>query len=136
MLRRSILKYQTRAPRVQLQGLVSVSLQLENGRQFTGKLRTLSVTGGLLDLAQYLDERVQVSMVFRFGSDIVQPRAQLLFPMRGGMGYLQPFRFTSIGTRERGIITTEIDFRIKQEMVDKAAQRLGSHPPKSLLDSF
>lgn len=136
MLRRSILKYQTRAPRVQLQGLVSVSLQLENGRQFTGKLRTLSVTGGLLDLAQYLDERVQVSMVFRFGSDIVQPRAQLLFPMRGGMGYLQPFRFTSIGTRERGIITTEIDFRIKQETVDKAAQRLGSHPPKSLLDSF
>jgi hypothetical protein len=136
MLGRSNLKYQTRAPRVQLQGLVSVSLQLENGRQLTGKLRTLSVTGGLLDLAQYLDERVQVSMVFRFGSDIVQPRAQLLFPMRGGMGYLQPFRFTSIGARERGILATEIDFRIKQETADKSAQRLGSRLPQSLFDSL
>ncbi|MFZ0733308.1 MAG: hypothetical protein WAM79_13345 [Candidatus Sulfotelmatobacter sp.] len=136
MLRRSILRYATRAPRVNLDGMVSVSFQLENGRQLTGKLRTLSVTGGLLDVALYLDERVRISMVFRFGSEILQTKAQLLFPMRGGMGYLQPFRFTEIGTNERRIMQDEIAVRIKQAAAEKPAHRLGAHPPQSLFESF
>ena len=59
--------FEPRAPRVNLQGIVSATIHLENGRQLTGKLRTLSVTGGLLDVAVCLDERTEISLMFRFG---------------------------------------------------------------------
>ena len=104
-----------RAQRVSLSGIVSASLQLENGRQVTGKLQTLSVTGGLLDLATYLDERTEVSLLFRCGEAVLQTRARMLFPMRGGMGYFQPFQFKNLGTREQQIINAEITERLRQD---------------------
>jgi|SRR5579863_3723291 len=128
--------FEPRAPRVNLQGIVSASVHLENGRQLSGKLRTLSVTGGLLDLALYLDERTNISLMFRFGPGILQTRAQLLFPMRGGMGYLQPFRFTSIGVKERQAIDAEITAKLKQGINDKPAHGLGFRPTRFNLESF
>jgi hypothetical protein len=127
---------QTRAPRVNLRGTVSASFHLENGRQLTGKLQTLSVTGGLLDLAVYLDERINISLMFRFGPGILQSKAQLLFPMRGGMGYLQPFRFTQIGLVERKAIDAEVTALLKQSFAQKLAQSRGFRPPHFYLDSF
>lgn len=127
-----------RAPRVNLQGIVSAVIQLENGRQLTAKLRTLSVTGGLLDLAVCLDERIEISMVFRFGSSVVQSKAQLLFPMRGGMGYLQPFRFTTIAMKERQAIQAEVAAVLKQTVVTgKSVQGFpGFRPTRFNLESF
>ena len=126
-----------RAQRVNLMGIVSASLQLENGRQVTGKLQTLSVTGGLLDLATYLDERTEVSLLFRFGETILQTRARMLFPMRGGMGYFQPFQFTTIGVRERQIIDAEITERIRQNVShERQAFGLGMRPGGFHLDRF
>lgn len=127
-------QFQPRAQRVNLWGIVSASLQLENGRQLTGKLQTLSVTGGLLDVAVYLDERTNVSLLFRFGGGILQTRAQLLFPMRGGIGYLQPFRFVAIGIKERQIIGAEISMMHKKATAERTAQGLGYRPPRSYLD--
>jgi hypothetical protein len=129
-------QFQPRAPRVNLWGIVSASLQLENGRQFTGKLQTLSITGGLLDVATFFDERTNISLLFRFAGVILQTRAQLLFPMRGGMGYLQPFRFTGIGMKERQIIDAEINTILKKAAAEKTAQGLGYRPPRSYLDLF
>lgn len=105
-----------RAPRLNLFGIVSASIQLENGRQITGKLQTLSVTGGLIDLAKYLDERTEVSLLFRFGEAVLQTRARMLFPMRGGMGYFQPFQFMNLGVRERQLINAEITERMRQNV--------------------
>lgn len=126
-----------RAPRVNLWGIVSASLQLENGRQVTGKFQTLSLTGGLLDLAVYLDERTEVSLLFRFGTTVLQTRARMLFPMRGGMGYFQPFQFKSLGPKERQIIDAEIAERLKQNVVPgKQAFGLGKRRPNFYLESF
>ncbi len=126
-----------RAPRVNLWGVVAASLQLENGRQLSGKLQTLSVTGGLLDVAVCLDERIEVSMLFRFGEAILQTRVRMLFPMRGGMGYFQPFQFKNLGVRERQIIDTEIAERMRQNVApDKQAFGLGRRAPGIYLDRF
>ena len=130
--------FEPRAPRVNLQGIVSATIHLENGRQLTGKLRTLSVTGGLLDVAVCLDERIEISLMFRFGTGILQSKAQLLFPMRGGMGYLQPFRFTTIGMKERQTIQAEVAALLKQNVIPgKSAQGApGFRPTRFNLESF
>jgi hypothetical protein len=126
-----------RAQRINLWGIVSASLQLENGRQLTGKLQTLSVTGGLLDIATYVDERTEVSLLFRFGEAVLQTRARMLFPMRGGMGYFQPFQFTSIGVKERQVVDREITERLRQNVApEKQAFGLGGTRPRFYLDSF
>lgn len=52
----------TRAARVALQGRISVMVLLENGRQFPAKLHQLSVTGGLLEVDMYLEERSKVGL--------------------------------------------------------------------------
>ncbi len=127
----------TRAPRVSLRGTVSVLVQLENLRRIPGKLHQLSVTGGLLELAMYLDERAKVGLTIPVGSGTLRPKAEMLFPMRAAQGYLQPFRFTSLWSEEREILETEITKLLKQTM----APTPGSHgpgfrPPRFYLESF
>jgi hypothetical protein len=128
--------HQQRAQRVSLRGIVTASIHLENGRQMTGKIQTLSTTGGLLDLAVYLDERIELALMFRFGPGILQAKAQMLFPMRGGMGYLQPFRFTSIGMKERMTIDTEITAIVKKSVAERIAHGKGFRPPHFYLETF
>ena len=106
----------TRATRVSLQGKISVTISLENGRQLFARLQQLSVTGGLLEIPMYLDERTKADLVLRIGSSMVRPRAEMLFPMVGGRGYLQPFRFTRLWSEERQILDAEIQEVLKQTM--------------------
>ncbi len=127
----------TRAPRVSLQGRISVILRLENGRQITGNLHQLSVTGGLVEVAMYLDERSKVGLAIPIGASLVRPDAELLFPMRSARGYLQPFRFTRLWTEERQMLEAEISDRLKQTVARTAAgQGKGSGPRSFYLESF
>jgi len=123
-----------RAPRVNLRGTVSVMVQLENRRQFTGKLHQLSVTGGLLELTNYFDERSRVALGFQIGTGLLRGTAELLFPMRGGMGFMQPFRFTAFAAGTRQTLDREIAALLPQTV--GPSRVAGSRPPDSLLDSF
>ena len=125
----------TRAPRVALRGTTTVLIQLENLRRIPAKLQQLSITGGLLELAKYVDERVKVDMTLPVGSSILRPKAQMLFPMRGARGYLQPFRLINVSAEELQILEREINSLLKQTM----AQTTGSHgfgfrPPRFYLE--
>jgi hypothetical protein len=127
----------TRAPRVNLRGTVSVLVQLENLRRMPAKLHQLSITGGMLELAMYLDERAKVGLTIPVGSNTVRPKAEMLFPMRAAQSYLQPFRFTSLWSGEREILETEITALLDQSV----APAPGSHgpgvrPPRFYLESF
>ena len=123
-----------RAPRVNLRGTVSVMVQLENRRQFTGKLHQLSLTGGLLELTDYFDERSMVALGFQIGSGLLQGKAELLFPMRGGRGFLQPFRFTAFAAGTRQTLDRDIAALLPQTV--GPSHVLGLRPPDALLDSF
>jgi hypothetical protein len=123
-----------RAPRVTLPECTFVSIELENRRKIPGKLRRVSLTGGLLDLAIYVDERLSVNLTFPIGSGVVHARAELLFPMRGVTGYLQPFRFTAIREEQLHILDREINELLKQAQVTVRRQDLGVNLPNFLAE--
>ena len=100
--------------------MISAVIRLENGRQLSCKLQQLSITGGLLDLATYLEERAWVSITIYLSSGTVRATAEMMFPMRGGTGYLQPFRFTSLGSEELHSLDREVTDLLKQSMQAKA----------------
>jgi len=130
-------RQRVRPPRVTLPETVFVTVQLENGRQVTAKLHRVSLTGGLLDLAVYLEERIRVGLTVPIGSGIVHAQAQLLFPMRGMTGYLQPFRFTSMRAEQLHILDREITELLKRAQTAPAGgQGLGIRPPNFLLERF
>lgn len=126
-----------RAPRISLRGTVSAIIQLENGRRRPVKLHQLSITGGLLELTDYVEERARVSLTFQIGSSLVHPRAEMLFPMRGGQGYLQPFRFTGFREHEREMLDREI-IELRKQTISPATpgHGLGYRPPRFFLESF
>lgn len=127
----------TRAPRVSLGGTVSALIQLENLRRIPTKLHRLSVTGGLLELAQLVDERAKVNMTFQIGSSVLHPKAEMLFPMRGLHGYMQPFRFTQLWSEEAQILQTAIEQLLKQTVAPgTAGHGSGFRPPRFFLESF
>ncbi len=126
-----------RAPRVNLRGTVSVLLQMENLRRVPCKLHQLSINGGLLELAMYVDERVKVSLTIPIGSGTLRPKAEMLFPMRAARGYLQPFRFTSLWSEEREILDAEITALLKKSMAPVSGNHgPGFRPPRFYLESF
>jgi len=125
-----------RAPRVNLGGKISAVIRLENGRQISGKLQQLSVTGGMLDIAAYLEERTWANVTIYLSSGIMRATAEMMFPMRGGTGYLQPFRFTNIGAEELHALDREITELIKQSMTAKPGQASAVRSPRFYLESW
>jgi hypothetical protein len=125
-----------RAPRVNLWGTVSASLQLENGRQCWAKTIRLSTTGGLLELFNCLDEGVSVNLTLHLGSGSVRGKAAMLFPMRAAQGYLQPFRFTELRDEECRALDTEVRQLLKQARPFTPERRnLGFRPARFLESS-
>jgi hypothetical protein len=96
-------------------------IRLENGRQLPARLEKLSITGGLLDVAAYLEERTWVDLTIYLSSSVVRATAEMMFPMRVTMGYGQPFRFTSLGEEELHAIDRDVTEVLQQS----ATQRLG-----------
>ena len=123
-----------RAPRVSLRGNVAVTVQLENRRQVIARLHQLSLTGGLLELTPYIDERSKIFMAFQLGARVLQAKAELLFPTRGGIGYTQPFRF--LGFTAGGRQTLEIQLADLFQGTVGPNHALGFTAPRSFLDSL
>ena len=127
----------TRATRISLQGRISAAIQLENGRQLSGKLYQLSVTGGLLEIAMYLEERTKVGLAIPIGGNVVRPDAEMLFPLWGAHGFLQPFRFTRLWAQERQMLEAEITELLQTSVVRSSAGRgVGARPRSFYLESF
>lgn len=123
-----------RAPRLSLRGSVPITIQLENRRLYTGKIYRLSVNGGLLELTPYIDERTKVLMAFQLGVGLLQAKAEMMFPMRGGMGYFQPFRFTGFAPGARHMLEAHISALLEQAVGPNHSLAL-TGPPK-LLESL
>ena len=124
-----------RAPRVSLRGTISAVIRLENGRQLPATLRQLSITGGLLDLGVYLEERAWVDLTIYLSSSAVRGTAEMMFPMRGGVGYLQPFRFTSLGAEELHALDREVTGLLQQSATSNAGES-NLRAPRYYLESW
>ena len=124
-----------RAPRVNLWGNVSASIQLENGRQCWAKTHRLSTTGGLLELVNCLDEGVTVNLTLHLGSRPVRGKAAMLFPMCAKQGYLQPFRFTEMRVEECSMLDAEIRELLRQARPFSRGRRSFAFRPARFLES-
>ncbi|HWY56880.1 MAG TPA: hypothetical protein VNZ03_20605 [Terriglobales bacterium] len=124
-----------RAPRVNLFGNASATIQLENGRQLWGKTHRISTTGGLLELATCLDEGVKVSLIVHLGARTVRGRAAMLFPMWATQGYMQPFRFTDLREEECVALQSEIGELLKQAKPLASVRRGFGFRPQNFLES-
>lgn len=125
-----------RAPRINLRGAITVTIQLENGRQLSARLHQLSITGGLLELATCLEERTWVGLTMQLGSGVVYPTAEMLFPMRSAAGYLQPFRITRIREQELHLLDREVTTLRKQTLAPANPGHVpGFRPPHYYLES-
>jgi hypothetical protein len=123
-----------RAPRVSLRESGPITIQLENRRLHAGKLYRLSINGGLVELTPYIDERTKVLMAFQVGAGLLQGKAEMMFPMRGGMGYFQPFRFTGFAPGARQMLEAHISALLQQAVGPNHSLALSA--PPNLLDSL
>ena len=125
-----------RAPRVNLRGSLSCTLQLENGRRLIARMHQLSITGGLLEVPAYVEERTWVGLTLALGDSLLYPTVEMLFPMRGGVGYLQPFRIARMRETERHQLDREITNLLQQNVTPASARHSsGFRPPRFYLET-
>jgi len=85
-----------RSARAQFHGMVPAAIRFEDGRHTSGKLRTISVTGGLLRLSKPNLPGTLVEVIFMSRSGPVLGLAELLSPVSATLKCLQPFKFIMI----------------------------------------
>ena len=85
-----------RAPRVQFHSMAPAAIRFEDGRRGLGKLRTISLTGGLLRLSRPLVPGTLIEVIFMSSCGPVLALAELLTPASATLKCLQPFKFIMI----------------------------------------
>jgi hypothetical protein len=97
-----------RTERVKFLGTVLALIQLKNGEQVRAKLHELSANGGVLHIAEPLDEALSIELLFKVGSTTVRNQAELLGPIWATKGCLQPFRFTGLSDEVRNKLQNDL----------------------------
>jgi hypothetical protein len=107
-----------RAPRVQLGGAVPAAIQMDDGQRTKAKLQTISVTGGLLQIARALEHGDFVEIAFPTKSGPVHGMAEMLRPTRKATdGCLQPFRFIALGDDDHRKLRMALDTLLDRTFV-------------------
>jgi hypothetical protein len=110
----AIMPKERRASRVKLGGSILALVLLENGRQIRARMSQLSVNGGLVSLAQPLNEGISVTVLFHLGCTSIRCRVKMLFPMWATQGYLQPFRFVDLPDASRASLNRELEDLVRR----------------------
>jgi hypothetical protein len=85
-----------RSVRMQFRSLAPVAIRFEDGHRGVGKLRTISLTGGLLRLSKPLVPGTLIELIFMSDGGPVLGLAELLTPVLATLKCLQPFKFVLI----------------------------------------
>lgn len=117
-----------RAARVQLGDSVLAAIRLEDGRRTKAKLQTISVTGGLLQLAQCLGHGDFVEVAFQTQAGPVHGMAEVLTPMRKMNNVvLQPFRFVALEDDDHRRLRTSLDHVVDRKMLGLNASAFSNY---------
>jgi hypothetical protein len=96
---------QRRATRIQFPSSVPALVKLEDGHRAKGKLQSISLTGGCLQMATALHQGDLVEVAFQIESAPMQGMAEMLAPRRAGEGVLQPFRFIALDDEDHSALS-------------------------------
>jgi hypothetical protein len=99
---------QHRATRIQLSQHLPALVTLEQGQRTRAKIQTLSVNGGLLQVAEALQEGDLVEVVFQTLSGPVHGMAEMLHPQTSGNAILQAFRFVALDDSAHGALSVTV----------------------------
>ena len=109
-----------RAVRVQFHTLVPAAIRFEDGRHGPGKLRTISLTGGLLRLSKPLVPGTLIEVIFMPYGGPVLGLAELLTPALETLKCLQPFRFIMIDDDDYQRLSSLIRSSVGRKLVSPA----------------
>ena len=87
-----------RSPRVSLPDTTPAVLRLADGSAARGNLKTISLTGGMLDVSNAVDRGARVKLMFMTQMGPVLGTAEMLHPVSTSQ---QPFRFVSLEERDQ-----------------------------------
>ena len=118
-----------RSPRVQLNGSVAAAIRAEGGQKARGKLQTISITGGVLQLPVELSAGDFVEIAFHTRSGAVHGMAEMLQPVRKFQSAcLQPFRFVALGDDDHRKLRMALDTALDRSFLDPVSDQLKSPP--------
>jgi hypothetical protein len=100
-----------RATRIKVTKPVTAIVVQESGQHTPCKLRTVSATGGLLQVGTALSQGDFVELAFQINSSTVHGMAEMLSPILQAETLLQPFRFIALD---------DDDYRALEKLTDLA----------------
>ncbi len=104
-----------RAPRTSFAETTPAVLRFQNGRRVSGKLKVISLTGGLLSLPSPLVQGAQVKLMFLTGRGSVLGAAEMLCPISWS---LQPFKFLGLYNDDQQKLQAAIQSSLDQNRQD------------------
>ena len=111
---------QRRAERARFSESIPAVLRFADGQRTSGKLRVVSVTGGLLSLQQPLRQGSVAKLMFLTSAGSVLGSAELLSPLSWE---LQPFKFIALKQDDHSRLHAAIQFCLEQSKRDTAQDR-------------
>jgi hypothetical protein len=100
-----------RAPRVRFPEITPAVLRFQDGRCVTGKLQTVSITGGLLRLQRTMAQGSVAKLMFLIRGGSVLGAAEMLSPVSWE---LQPFRFLTLYSDDQSRLQSAIQSLLEQ----------------------
>jgi hypothetical protein len=114
-----------RAPRIHLNGFVAAAIHSEGGQKARAKLQSISINGGLLQMARELSAGDFVEIAFHTRSGSVHGMAEMLQPVRKfKSACLQPFRFVALGDDDHRKLRMALDTARDQCVVDPLSDQI------------
>jgi hypothetical protein len=104
-----------RAARVHLTERTPAVLRLGNGRRVSGKLKVVSLTGGLLSMSRPIDTGSNGKLMFLTAAGMVLGLAEMLSPLSWS---LQPFRFVALSDEDEDRLKTVIQRSIDRNRTE------------------
>ncbi len=103
---------QRRAERVRLDDSIPAVVRFDDGKRSSGRLKVVSMTGGLLALPQPVRQGSIGKLMFLTPSGAVLGSAEMLMPMSWE---LQPFRFIGFSGDDHGRLENAIQSYIQKK---------------------
>jgi hypothetical protein len=101
---------QQRSPRVKLNGSVTAAIMADGGHRARAKLQSISVTGGLLQLARQLAAGDFVEIAFQTRAGAIRGMAEMLQPFNVQQkACMQAFRFIALEDEEHRKLRMALD---------------------------
>ena len=120
---------QQRSPRVKLNGSVAAAIMADGGHRARAKLQSISVTGGLLQLARQLSAGDFVEIAFQTRAGAIRGMAEMLQPFKvQERACMQPFRFIALEDEDHRKLRMALDSALDNTFRESISDQL--HAPQ------